>query len=93
MDGAIVSEDYEVDDTGGYLVVEDALQTEEGIAFEKNDIVVLEDIFDNYKLLNFEETRFRVDTISNNTFLKVSSGETPHQITNSPIFLERAEIV
>ena len=36
------------------MVIEDALQTEEGIAFEKNDIVVLEDIFDNYKLLNFE---------------------------------------
>ena len=82
-----------LDEDGGYVVVEEALQTEEGIAFEKNDIVVLEDIFDNYKLLNFEETRFRVDTISNNTFLKVSSGETPHQITNSPIFLERADIV
>ena len=52
-----------------------------------------EDIFDNYKLLNFEETQFRVDTISNNTFLKVSSGETPHQILKSPILLERAEIV
>ena len=84
---------YILDEDGGYVVVEEALQTEEGIAFEKNDIVVLEDIFDNYKLLNFEETRFRVDTISNNTFLKVSSGETPHQILNSPIFLERAEIV
>jgi hypothetical protein len=95
---SIIQEDdssggYILDEDGGYVVIEDALQTEEGIAFEKNDIVVLEDIFDNYKLLNFEETRFRVDTISNNTFLKVSSGETPHQITNSPIFLERAEIV
>ena len=95
---SIIQEDdsnggYILDQDGGYVVVEDALQTEEGIAFEKNDIVVLEDIFDNYKLLNFEETQFRVDTISNNTFLKVSSGETPHQILNSPIFLERAEIV
>ena len=95
---SIIQEDdsnggYILDEDGGYVVVEDALQTDEGIGFEKNDIVVLEDIFDNYKLLNFEETRFRVDTISNNTFLKVSSGETPHQILNSPIFLERAEIV
>ncbi|NWJ43609.1 hypothetical protein HX837_05340, partial [Marine Group I thaumarchaeote] len=95
---SIIQEDdsnggYILDEDGGYVVVEDALQTDEGIGFEKNDIVVLEDIFDNYKLLNFEETRFRVDTISNNTFLKVSSGETPHQILTSPIFLERAEIV
>ena len=95
---SIIQEDdssggYILDEDGGYVVIEDALQTEEGIAFEKNDIVVLEDIFDNYKLLNFEETQFRVDTISNNTFLKVSSGETPHQILKSPILLERAEIV
>jgi len=95
---SIIQEDdsnggYILDEDGGYVVIEDALQTDEGVAFEKNDVVILEDVFDNYRLLNFEETQFRVDTISNNTFLKVSSGETPHQIISSPIFLERTEIV
>ena len=42
------------------------------LTFEENASMVLEDLDHNYKILNLEAEKYRVDSIANNTFMKLS---------------------
>jgi hypothetical protein len=42
------------------------------LTFEQNSAMVLEDLDYNYKVLNLETEKYRVDNIANNTFMKLS---------------------
>ena len=78
------------------ITLTNVIKLEDGtgfLAMEEDDEVLLEDKHLNYRLLNFEGTRYMVDYIANNTFLKVSSGETPHITIDTPILVERFERV
>ena len=53
--------------------------------------VLLEGLID-YKLLNFEEQKFRIEYIANNTFLKTSQ-EINYDFTDKPIRVNHLEPV
>ena len=59
-------------ETGSYVVLEDDTDDGEYLNFEESPVVTLEDIHYNYKLLNFEPTKYRIEYIANNTFMKLS---------------------
>ena len=88
---AAVFGDSLLDEDGGNVVLEDESNDSEYLTYEENDSVVLEDIHFNFKLLNFERTKHRIDSIANNTFMKLT--QETHLFTNSPFAVNHLERV
>ena len=59
-------------ESGSYVVLEDETDEGEYLTYEVNDNVVLEDIHYNFRLLNFEPTKHRIEYVANNSFMKLS---------------------
>ena len=78
-------------ETGQYIVLEDDTDEGEYLNFEESPVVTLEDIHYNYKLLNFEPTKYRIEYIANNTFMKLS--QEVHLFTDASIRVNHLEQV
>ena len=78
-------------ETGSYVVLEDDTDDGEYLNFEESPVVTLEDIHYNYKLLNFEPTKYRIEYIANNTFMKLS--QEVHLFTDASIRVNHLEQV
>ena len=86
----ILMEDGEVGTQDPNAILQEGSETEY-ITLEENEAVLLEDLID-YKLLNFEEQKFRIEFIANNTFLKTSQ-EINYDFTDKPIRVNHLEPV
>ena len=78
-------------ETGRYIVLEDDTDDGEYLNFEESPVVTLEDIHYNYKLLNFEPTKYRIEHIANNTFMTLS--QEVHLFTDASIRVNHLEQV
>ena len=65
----ILFEDGETTQDPNAIILEDDSTY---LTFEQNSAMVLEDLDYNYKVLNLETEKYRVDNIANNTFMKLS---------------------
>ena len=83
-------EDGEIGTQDPNAILQEGSETEY-ITLEENEAVLLEDLID-YKLLNFEEQKFRIEFIANNTFLKTSQ-EINYDFTDKPIRVNHLEPV
>ena len=86
----ILMEDGEVGTQDPNAILQEGSETEY-ITLEENEAVLLEELID-YKLLNFEEQKFRIEFIANNTFLKTSQ-EINYDFTDKPIRVNHLEPV
>ena len=86
----ILMEDGEVGTQDPNAILQEGSETEY-ITLEENEAVLLEGLID-YKLLNFEEQKFRIEYIANNTFLKTSQ-EINYDFTDKPIRVNHLEPV
>ena len=86
----ILMEDGEVGTQDPNAILQEGSETEY-ITLEENEAVLLEDLID-YKLLNFEEQKFRIEFIANNTFLKTSQ-EINYDFQDAPIRVNHLEPV
>jgi hypothetical protein len=66
IDEAILDED------GGNIVLEDESDDSEYLTYEENEHLELENIGYNYKLLNLEGGKYRIDFIANNAPFRVN---------------------
>ena len=64
----ILFEDGETTQDPNAILLEDSSTY---LTFEQNSAMVLEDLDHNYKVLNLETEKYRVDNIANNTFMKL----------------------
>ena len=78
-------------ETGRYIILEDDTDDGEYLNFEESPVVTLEDIHYNHKLLNFEPTKYRIEYIANNTFMKLS--QEVHLFTDASIRVNHLEQV
>ena len=65
----ILFEDGETTQDPNAIILEDDSTY---LTFEQNSAMVLEDLDYNYKVLNLETEKYRVDNIANNTFMKLN---------------------
>ena len=85
IDEAILDED------GGNIVLEDESDDSEYLTYEENEHLELENIGYNYKLLNLEGGKYRIDFIANNTFMKLD--QETELFTNAPFRVNHLERV
>ena len=86
----ILMEDGEVGTQDPNAILQEGSETEY-ITLEENESILLEGTID-YKLLNFEEQKFRIEFIANNTFLKTSQ-EINYDFQDAPIRVNHLEPV
>ena len=86
----ILMEDGEIGTQDPNAILQEGSETEY-ITLEENESILLEGTID-YKLLNFEEQKFRIEYIANNTFLKTSQ-EIYYDFTDAPIRVNHLEPV
>ena len=65
----ILFEDGEVTQDPNAIILEDDSTY---LTFEEHAVMVLEDLHHNYKVLNLDTEKYRVDSIANNTFMKLN---------------------
>ena len=85
IDEAILDED------GGNIVLEDESDDSEYLTYEENEHLELESIGYNYKFLNLEGGKYRIDFIANNTFMKLD--QETELFTNAPFRVNHLERV
>ena len=61
------------------------------LTFEQNSAMVLEDLDYNYKVLALETEKYRVDSIANNTFMKLN--QETSLFTDAPFKVNHLESV
>jgi len=85
IDEAILDED------GGNIVLEDESDDSEYLTYEENEHLELESFGYNYKLLNMEGGKYRIDYVANNTFMKLD--QETDLFTNAPFRVNHLERV
>ena len=85
IDEAILDED------GGNIVLEDESDDSEYLTYEENEHLELESFGYNYKLLNMEGGKYRIDYVANNTFMKLD--QETDLFTNAPFRVNHLEQV
>ena len=69
----ILFEDGETTQDSNAIIGEAPYEEDEFfLTLEENSVMVLEDLHHNYKVLNLDAEKYRVDSIANNTFMKLN---------------------
>ena len=86
-----IIEEAILDEDGGNIVLEDESDDSEYLTYEENEHLELESFGYNYKLLNMEGGKYRIDSIANNTFMKLD--QETDLFTNAPFRVNHLEQV